>query len=334
MFHSTINQPFAPASPGSLVPTFNIPFHHSRDTRRPVTLDREKLRLDFFRIPEKKTLRFVDSFFSKGFIHASQQYRRFFDALGGNTNGPKEFLNNEDGWLTRRWNWKIIESVSLNRHLSVFHCGQFLGIFMTAVLHIYFAGWTRKGFEEPQYFVTWNWLMSWCFKQSQAAKVHTAMFSLWFLEIYVFSIGFIYCTTYDDLNPFWMVMFRFKGGQHTSLRVVKMHCSRLVSHVLQCWGWIDSWLLNLWDVCVWWELGKDCFFGCRCCRPLWFYCQKLKFASIFGGHCAPGKLPDGVNKIKYKQIRSNLWSSMTEQNLEAIFCVFFQTFDMSTCLRT
>ena len=121
-----------------------------------------------------------------------------------------------------------------------------------------------------------------------------------------------------------MVMFRFKGGQHTSLRVVKMHCSRLVSHVLQCWGWIDSWLLNLWDVCVWWELGKDCFFGCRCCRPLWFYCQKLKFASIFGGHCAPGKLPDGVNKIKYKQIRSNLWSSMTEQNLEAIFCGFFK----------
>lgn len=80
-----------------------------------------------------------------------------------------------------------------------------------------------------------------------------------------------------------MAMFRFKRGQHTSLRVVKMHYSHLVSHVLQCWGWIDSWLLNLWKVCVWWELGKNCFFDADAVDPCGFTARSSSSQAFFGG---------------------------------------------------
>ena len=42
------------------------------------------------------------------------------------------------------------------------------------------------------------------------------------------------CTTYDDLNPFFNDLFRFKGTQHTSLPVINMYYSRLVSDILHC----------------------------------------------------------------------------------------------------
>ena len=140
----------------------------------------------------------------------------------------------------------------------------------------------------------------------------------------VFSIGFIYCTTYDDLNPFWMAMFRFKRGQtHLTTgneNALLPSCfSRFA--VLR----LDRFLAlkSVRRLCL---VGVgQVFLDADAVDPCGFTARNSSSQAFFGGIV----LRENFQIVWTKESRTD----STKPLISHLLCVF-QTFDMSTCLGT